>query len=801
MSGESSAGSLPICVDPSNLCPILSGPRPPVLKVFAMRRLILFLSIPLGLLMVLPLAAEDWKPAPGPLATRWAKDVSPEIVHPEYPRPQMVRKDWLNLNGLWDYAITAKDAAKPEKWDGQILVPFPIESSLSGVGKRVAPTQLLWYRRTFKAPKTPNGGRLLLHFGAVDWHAFVFVNGNEIGEHRGGYDPFTFDITDALEPAQEEQELLVAVHDPTDASYQPRGKQVANPRGIWYTPVTGIWQTVWLEPVPKTYISSIRVVPELDEKTVRITVTVNGDQNLDVGATTYDSAVTVRDASGAHASVIAAAVERLGEELRITSERFKPWSPDAPKLYDVQISVMKDGQTIDGVASYFAMRKISLAKDEHGDLRLMLNNEPLFQFGTLDQGWWPDGLYTAPTDEALKYDIEMTKKLGFNMIRKHVKVEPARWYYHCDKLGMLVWQDMPSGDRYIKPTEPDIERTSESAANFENEWQEIIKDFGNHPSIVMWVPFNEGWGQFDTARIADFTRKLDPTRLVNSASGWTDRNVGDVHDIHVYPGPGMPPLPSKRAAVLGEYGGLGLPMEGHTWLAKGNWGYRTFQSKEELQAAYLRLIDQLRPLVGKGLAAAIYTQTTDVEIEVNGLMTYDRQVLKFDGEKLAAAHKKLYAPPPKISVVVPTSREEAQTWRYTTAKPADGWEQLDFDDSSWREAPGGFGEKSTPGSVVRTEWKTPDIWLRRTVEIPPGKTTGLGIAIHYDEDSEIYLNGTLIGKTVGYTTDYTTLSIDDEVLTKALAAAKDGKHKLAVHCHQTGGGQYIDVGLVEIVEQ
>ena len=759
-------------------------------------------SLALAFLFALPVSAAEWQPAAGPLKTRWAKDVSPDKVHPEYPRPQMVRQEWVNLNGLWDYAVmdwaeNLNVYRRPTTTWGKILVPFPIESSLSGVGKRVTDKQILLYARKFKAQKLPEGGRLLLHFGAVDWEATVSVNGTKVGEHRGGYDPFTFDITAALKPGDVEQELIVAVSDPTDSSFQPRGKQVANPHGIWYTPVTGIWQTVWLEPVPRVYVDSIKIVPDLDQSQLRVTVNYGPDSPR---ATTVT--VTDGDRKVAEQTVV------TGDgEIVITIPDAKLWSPESPFLYGLTVKAVCEGTDCDAVDSYFAMRKISLGKDDEGHLRLLLNNQPLFQFGPLDQGWWPDGLYTAPTDEALKYDIEMTKKLGFNMIRKHVKVEPARWYYHCDKLGMLVWQDMPSGDKHARwdpvgtHNGTEMTRSKESADNYDAEWKAIIDDLHNHPCIVMWVPFNEGWGQSGTVRVSEWTKKYDPTRLVNCASGGNDFPVGDVYDIHRYPGPAAPKPDGKRAIVLGEYGGLGLPMDGHTWLAKGNWGYRTFQNKDDLQAAYLRLIDQLRPLIGKRLAAAIYTQTTDVEVEVNGLMTYDREVLKFDEAKLAAAHRKLYLPPPKISVVAPTSREEAQTWRVATTKPADGWELPEFDDGSWNEAPGGFGEKSTPGSVVRTAWKTADIWLRRTVKIPADATSGLGIAIHHDEDSEIYLNGVLIGKTLGYVTDYTTISIDDEVLKKALAKSKDGQHTLAVHCHQTGGGQYIDVGLVQIVEQ
>ncbi len=762
-----------------------------------------FAVVVVWVLLTGALHAADWQPKKAPLMTRWAKDVLPEKVHSEYPRPQMVREKWVNLNGLWDYAITdgklTSFADATER--GKILVPFPVESALSGVMKRVPDNGLLIYRRTFVTPEMPKEGRLLLHFGAVDWETVVSVNGKKVGEHRGGYDPFSFDITDALKPSGE-QELVVAVSDPTDGSFQPRGKQIRKPHGIWYTPTTGIWQTVWLEPVAKTYISGIRIDPDLDKKVVRFKVSVTGP-NADKYDVLIQSRSEVRKEPFdlAHKVEFESASGKANTVIDLPIPNGTVWTPDAPKLYFAQVLLLPLNANLsraeDVVDSYFAMRKIAIGKDEHGIQRLMLNNKPLFQYGPLDQGFWPDGLYTAPTDEALKYDIEMTKKLGFNMIRKHVKVEPDRWYYHCDKLGMLVWQDMPSGDRYISPTDPDIKRSAESIANFENEWREIITDFGNHPSIVMWVPFNEGWGQFETARMVDFTKKLDPTRLVNNASGWTDRGVGDVFDVHIYPGPGMAPLSSTRASVLGEFGGLGLPLDGHTWQGKDNWGYRSFTNKADLQKAYLGIIGGLRPLIGKGLTSAVYTQTTDVEIEVNGLMTYDREVLKFDAETLAKAHRKLYLLPPKITTILPTSEETAQIWRYATDKPKDGWEKPGFDDSGWKSGSGGFGEPSTPGSVVKTNWKTNDIWLRRDFEWSNEKPIHeLGLRIHHDEDTEIFLNGVLIGTASGYSTSYQDRALD-EAATKAL---KSGKNVLAVHCHQTGGGQYIDLGLVDVEE-
>lgn len=585
------------------------------------------------LLMGSLMQAGAWQPAEAPMMTKWASDVDPERVLPEYPRPQMVRKEWRNLNGLWDYAIRAgrreSPPAVPAKWDGKILVPFCVESALSGVKKALAPKDLLWYRRTFTVPKEWRGKRLLLHFGAVDWRCHVWVNGELVGKHTGGYDPFSFDITGALK-GDESQELVVKVFDPTDSHWQPRGKQVLKPRGIWYTAVSGIWQTVWLEPVPESRIDSLVITPDIDRGriTVDVTTSMGGEQTY-VEIEMLDA--ETRDIH--HSNPTRAIVELESPVL---------WSPDNPHLYDIKVKWFRSGKLIDEVRSYVGMRKISVEKDEYGVNRLFLNNEPLFQLGPLDQGWWPDGLYTAPADAALRYDVEITKALGFNMCRKHVKVEPARWYYWCDKLGLMVWQDMPSGDKFVRKGKPDIKRSVESARNFRREWKAEIDYLRNHPSVVVWVPFNEGWGQFKTSGIIDWTREYDPTRLVDGPSGWQDRGSGDMVDMHSYPGPGMFPIEEKRASVLGEYGGLGLPVKDHLWLKNGNWGYRSFDKREQLAERYRLLTDDLKPLVARGLAAAVYTQTTDVEREVNGFMTYDRKVVKFDADELAAMHKPLY---------------------------------------------------------------------------------------------------------------------------------------------------------------
>jgi hypothetical protein len=636
----------------------------------------------------------------------------------------------------------------------------------------------------------------------VDWHTTVLVNGKEMTPlgskdedfHSGGSDPFSFNITDALKPGK--NELLVRVWDPTDGGVQPRGKQVSKPGGIWYTPVTGIWQTVWLEPVPKdAYIKSVRVTPDVDKGEVEFVVEVVGKTPGFLIGEKTPTGVT------------------YGGETQDPSKPFrwkvknpKLWTPDTPHLYEVEIALTaktQESDPTDVVSTYFAMRKISAAKDDKGIMRLMLNNKPLFQIGPLDQGWWPDGLLTPPSDEAMKYDLEVLKKLGFNMLRKHIKVEPSRYYYHCDKLGLLVWQDMPSGGvpsrgHYIRPdAKEDAKFTDGEKKQFRAELKAMIDHLRFFPCIVVWVPFNEGWGQHDTNDILKWVKEYDPSRLVNGPSGWTDRGFGDMKDMHAYPGPGMFPVMHDRVSVLGEFGGLGLPLKGHLWKDSDNWGYRTFKTTEELRSAYRQLMVKLHPLIGKGLAAAVYTQTTDVEVEVNGLMTYDREVIKFDVEETAKWHKALFGPAPEFREAVPTSEKDARKWHYTITKPADGWEKPDFDITKWTEADGGFGTKGTPGTVVRTEWKTNDIWIRRTFELKEVPKGEVMLRIHHDEDAEVYINGVFAARVSGYTVEYMTVPLS----TEGRKALKAGKNVIAVHCKQTGGGQYIDAGLVEVVEK
>lgn len=735
--------------------------------------------ITLAILYPAIVSAADWKPARGPLLTPWAKELKEDNVHPEYPRPHLVRKEWLSLNGIWQFGGAPTKGKPPLGLDlpGTILVPFPVESALSGV---MQSHNHVYYRRLFTIPPTWTGQRILLHFGAVNWESTVFLNGKEMATHRGGYDPFTIDITEALTP-KGPQELFLTVHNPVDAGTQPRGKQVRKPGGIFYTASTGIWQTVWLEPVPATSIEAVKIVPQVDQSRITVTLKTRGEiKGLQARWEVREGAKVLGQGENAASSSFA-----------ISLEKPRLWSPETPHLYDLTLSLVQQGKVLDSISTYFGMRAISLGKDDSGITRIFLNGKPYFQVGLLDQGFWPDGLYTAPSDKALKYDLEITKKLGFNLVRKHVKVEPARWYYWCDRLGLLVWQDMPSGDRSVAPGKGEIKRRPASAEQFELELERMIEALSPFPCIVMWVPFNEGWGQYDTRRIVDKVKKQDPTRLVNNASGWNDMKCGDVHDLHVYPGPGSPRPEPARAAVLGEFGGLGLSTPGHMW-TKEFWGYRGVRDKEDLTRKYERLLQGVYRLKEKpGLSACVYTQTTDVETEANGLLTYDRAVLKVDATRVAAVNRGDFSRVPKLVSLVASSQQEGQTWRYTLSKPSEDWYTPKFDDSSWNTGRGGFGTKGTPGARVRTEWKTKEIWMRREFTLTDLPEEEIVLTIHHDEDAEVYLNGVLAVKVQGYLTDYEEYSIDPQ----ARKTLRKGRNTLAVHCKQTGGGQYIDVGL------
>ena len=577
----------------------------------------------------------QWKPAGDKIKTKWAETIDTDNVLNEYPRPIMKRGDWKNLNGLWKYSITEYGNAKPNSFDGDILVPFAVESSLSGVMKNVGSSKEIWYETNFTVPKKWKGKQILLHFGAVDWKADIWLNNVKIGSHSGGYTPFTFDISPFL--SNTSQTLTVKVWDPNSDGQQPRGKQVNDPNGIWYTPVTGIWQTVWLEPVNTKSINDIKTLANIDNNTVNI--------KADVKNAVYGDIVEVTVFDGE--KVISNVKSEAAQDINISIPNAKLWSPESPFLYRTTLKLISKGKVVDEVKSYFAMRKISSKKDNNGIVRMQLNNKDYFQFGPLDQGWWPDGLYTAPSDEALKYDIVKTKELGFNMIRKHVKVEPARWYTHCDELGVLVWQDMPNGGvspqwqnrKYFDGKE--LKRTAESEQIYRKEWKEIMDYLYSYPSIVVWVPFNESWGQFKTEEITDWTKTYDPSRLVNPASGGNHYRTGDILDLHNYPGPDLYLYDAERVTVLGEYGGIGLPLEGHLWKTDNNWGYVKFKNSKETTNEYIKYAQHLMKLIKLGFSAAVYTQTTDVEGEVNGFMTYDRKVDKLDIESVNKINKQV----------------------------------------------------------------------------------------------------------------------------------------------------------------
>ncbi len=595
--------------------------------------------------MVVQAQDNKWTPVSGKIMSPWVENMDHSKPLPEYPRPQLVRKNWQNLNGLWEYSIQAgKETVAPAAYDGQILVPFAIESALSGVGKTVGKENTLWYKKVIDLDKEIRKQQVILHFGAVDWQTHVYVNGQHVGLHEGGYDPFSFNITPYLKKGTK-QEITLSVWDPTDEGPQPNGKQVVKPRSIWYTPVTGIWQTVWIEGVAATHIVATKHTPDIDKSSVLVQATIANAQAGDKVAVSAWSGNTK----------VAEQIIDAGSDVELKIPDQQLWFPSNPFLYDLKVAVVRKGKVIDEAASYFALRKISMGKDKKGIQRMLLNNAFLFQYGPLDQGWWPDGLYTAPTDEALRFDIEKTKEMGFNMIRKHIKTEPARWYYHCDKLGILVWQDMPSGDLGgnhwdMRPglttgLKHDKDRTPESEAIYRKEWKAIMEALHNFPSIVVWVPFNEAWGQFKTVEISEWTKKQDPSRLVNSASGGNFFPTGEILDIHNYPDAIMPRpelFGKQQILALGEFGGLGLPVEGHTWQDKNNWGYQSFKNAEELKDRYKGLVKNLASLIPLGLSAGVYTQTTDVEIETNGLMTYDRKVIKIPAKELFDWHQQLY---------------------------------------------------------------------------------------------------------------------------------------------------------------
>ncbi|GGF38144.1 glycoside hydrolase family 2 protein [Echinicola rosea] len=705
--------------------------------------------------------------------TKFAKDVDPDNVLPEYPRPQMVRKDWKNLNGLWQFQPgTWENEPYPKgKLSRNILVPFAVESALSGVQEV---HERIWYRREFTVPADWKDQQVLLHFGAVDYEAVVFINDQPVGKHEGGYDPFTFDITDHLTTGR--QTITVKVWDPTAREGFPRGKQALNRIDIMYTSVTGIWQTVWLEPVPKKRIVDFEMVPDIDRGELNLSVESTGGRFLNYTAEIKDGE-----------KVVATVDSKPMYPTAIPIKDPKLWSPDSPFLYDMTITLKDGDEVVDVVETYFGMRKISVEKEGEFQ-RLYLNNEFVFQMGPLDQGYWPDGLYTAPTDEALRYDLEKTKELGFNMTRKHIKVEPQRWYYWADKLGLMVWQDMPSPNSYTAATpKPNKEA-------FTRELMRMVETHKNSPSIVMWVIFNESQGQHDTEHYAALVKGLDPSRVVNEASGGTNHGAADVADVHSYPPPAYAHSP-YQATVCGEYGGIGYQLDDHIWNPDDLKEYISINNEEEYMDMYGDFADMLVQFkTNQGLSAAVYTEITDVEIELNGIMTYDR-VMKVDPQKIARINQKIIEDKSHVYTLVPTAKEQNTDWQYTLAKPMDGWEEMDFEATGWKTGKGGFGTKGTPGAINGTTWQSDDIWLRRSFELGNIRKINMDdiqLRIHHDDECVVYINGVKAAELENWTSSYTTTTISDEAK-RALVA--NGTNVIAIHCKQNTGGQYIDAGL------
>jgi len=569
------------------------------------------------------------------LITRWGREVTPENAWTEYPRPQLARENWQNLNGLWDYAVTpGTQQTPPDQWAGKILVPFCLESRLGGVQRLLQPGEALWYHRILDVSDTANK-RTLLNFEAVDYRCEVWLNGTSVGNHQGGT-PFALDVTAAVR--QGENELLVRVEDPTD-EWQLRGKQVLEPKGIWYTRVSGIWQTVWMEQVPSAYIEDLHIGTDAAAGTIKLAADIDGPVDG------HTLRVAVKDGEDTVSSL-----EGPAAGLQIVVENAKLWTPETPQLYTLDIDLMdKDGKSVDHVSSYAGIRSVGKEQDENGHFRFTLNGNPIFHWGPLDQGWWPDGLLTPPSDEAMLSDIEFLKSSGFNMIRKHIKVEPRRYYYHCDRLGMMMWQDQPSAGhgpkwKFMAPDPEDAEWPDEQHQQYMRELEGMIDTLENHPCIMVWVPFNEAWGQHHSVEVGQWIGQRDPSRLVNIASGGNFFPVGDIADAHKYPHPDFP-FDSERfdafIKVVGEFGGHGFPVEGYLWNPdQKNWGYGKLpKTKEEYIERYRTSLERLKELREQGVAAGVYTQTTDVEVEINGLLTYDREVIKIPVEELAALRR------------------------------------------------------------------------------------------------------------------------------------------------------------------
>ena len=729
-----------------------------------------------------------WKMADCPIVTKWGKDVTPDNAWKEYPRPAMKRDQWTNLNGLWDFAITGKNDDAPKAYDGKILVPFAVEAALSGVGKRVTENDAIWYKRTVDMNKDETK-RYLLNFEAVDYQSTIWVNGKKAGENTGGNLPFSFDVTPLLVSGKNTISLKVTDATNTKGTYQLHGKQMQNPEGIWYTPVSGIWQTVWMEEVPKRYIKSLKITPK-----------ISGEVTIEVSSAGKPRRMSV--VASLNGKEVASSQGSNGVfKLQIPSPKL--WSPESPTLYDLEIKAGRDT-----VQSYVGLRETSFAPDSNGNLRFTLNGKPYFHWATLDQGWWPDGLLTPPSDAAMASDIIFLKAAGFNTIRKHIKVEPRRYYTYCDRIGMLMWQDQVSNCQddnqprwtFLNPNPATKTWPKEAHAQYMKELKLMIDTLYSHPCIVQWVPFNERWGQHQSMEVGKWVTEYDPTRQVNICSGGNWHPVGHIVDNHAYPHPGFPFELGKGGRfdgyvkVVGEFGGHGFPVEGHLWNpGMRNWGYGGLpKNQDEWKQRYATSINIMCGLKMRGIAGAVYTQTTDVEGEINGLLTYDR-VEKIDVAWLRKLSDMLLKTPDdaKMTTVLPTTNEKTVTWKYTLTEPGRNWMTPGFNDSAWESAKAGFGTKGTPNTTVNTTWNTNNIWLRKSFNISEAIEGTVVLNIYHDEDAIVYLNGKEIADLAGYTSNYTSIILDDE----AKAAFRAGENTIAIHCKQSEGGQFIDAGI------
>jgi len=729
-----------------------------------------------GAALLIP-QAQAWEMKKAPLMTPYASQVDPKAPWPEYPRPQMVRPDWLSLNGIWQFqAGEALDAVPAGKeLAGTILVPFPMESPLSGV---MAYHPYSWYRRTFTVPPAWKGKNIILHLDAVSWESEVFINGKSASRHKGSYDPVSCDISKFL-TGNGPQEVVVRVFSPVSNGGQPRGKQTLYPQGIMYASSSGIWQSVWLEPVAAAGISDLKFTPDVDHSQLHLTVNSYATDSVTVSVTVSSNGVPVGTAVSGKAN----------QELAVPVPGTRLWSPEDPFLYDLKVTARKSSGDEDVVTSYFGMRKIS-AGTVDGVKKMLLNNQFVFQLGPLDQGFWPDGNYTAPTDAALRSDIAAEKAFGFNMVRKHIKVEPARWYYWADKIGILVWQDMPSVNSYIH--KPEVASPIDKS-QFKEELNRMIDNRWNSPSIIMWVVFNENQGQHDVAELVNAVKAKDPSRLVNQGSGGPHVGAGDIFDVHSYPAPGCATA-TDLVRVCGEFGGIFCPIEGHVWDPNRTAGtYTKANDPSQLLTKYEQFINDLLWLKSsRGLSAGVYTETTDVENERNGLLTYDR-AMKAGADQIKAINRRAIESAINVIPLVPTSEQEGINWKYTTEKPATGWSSAAFDDSAWTAAPGGFGEGG------RTAWQTPDIWLRQeftTEKMTPADLEQLAFVISHRGDCQVYLNGVLAAEEGGRSSTYGLQKLNAAGQATLVAS---GKNVLAVHGHRLKAPPFIDVGLARQV--